>query len=266
MSQVVGPDGAEMRKFILSLVDWSDVHSVVDVGCGVGYDLYQIGARMKTRASGAVEVERTLPSLIGIDVSNEKINAANADARRDERYSFHTHDFEKQLPYPDNSFDLVYSHNVLECATDKNTLLTELHRILKPGGQIVCAHFDWDSAFYNGIDKELIRKIIHTYADWKQDWMEACDGWMGRRLWGTFKRSNLFVDSKLVTYQIVNTKYEFPYYGFMSTQGYGDMVAKGMISKEEHQSFTKEMELQARTGDYLFCITTFICTAHKSNV
>ncbi len=72
------------------------------------------------------------------------------------------------------------------------------------------------------------------------------------------QRSNLFVDAKLVIYQITNTKYEFPHYGFKSVQGYGDMVAKGLISEDEYKAFTADMDYLASSGDYLFCITTFI--------
>jgi ubiquinone/menaquinone biosynthesis C-methylase UbiE len=260
MSQFVGPDGVEMRNFIFSQIEWSAVNRILDVGCGVGYDLYEIGARVTEQNASSAET-KSHQQFCGIDVSPEKIHTANTDSRKDESYEFRVHNFADKLPYSDGYFDVVYSHNVLECAADKAAFLTECHRVLKPGGQILCAHFDWDSAFYNGSDKDLIRKITHTYADWQQDWMDACDGWMGRRLWGTMQRSNLFVDAKLVTYQITNTKYEFPYYGFKSVQGYGDMVAKALISQDEYKAFTADMDALAISGDYLFCITTFIYVA-----
>jgi ubiquinone/menaquinone biosynthesis C-methylase UbiE len=265
MSQFVGPDGAAMRDFILSQLNWDTIDRILDVGCGVGYDLYEIGARMKTRIADSSEI-KPRSHFYGVDVSQEKINIAITDSRRDDQYEFRVHNFAEKLPFSDNYFDVVYSHNVLECAADKNSFLTELHRILKPGGRILCAHFDWDSAFYNGNDKGLICKITRTYADWQQDWMDACDGWMGRRLWGTMERSNLFVDAKLLSYQIMNTEYEFPYYGFKSVQGYGEMVAKGLVSENEYKAFVADMEEMARSGNYLFCITTFIYLASKAYV
>ena len=47
------------------------------------------------------------------------------------------------LPFPDNSFDIVYSSNVLEHVNDPGRVLREAVRVLKPGGtmQIVCPNY-----------------------------------------------------------------------------------------------------------------------------
>ncbi|HEY9678927.1 MAG TPA: methyltransferase domain-containing protein [Drouetiella sp.] len=264
MSQVVGPDGAEMRERILSLIDWRKVNRVLDVGCGVGYDLYRIGELTQSTAGDAADHDKNEYKFFGIDVSSEKIDLAKSDKRHNTKYDYRLHDFSEPLPFENNYFDVVYSHNVLECAQDKHKFLAELHRILKPGGSVLIAHFDWDSAIYNGTNKQLIRKVIHTFADWKQDWMNACDGWMGRRLWGTIEQTKLFVDAKLTTHQIVNDKYEFPLYGYKNAGFYSDMVAHGLLSDAEYQEFKKDIEATAKSGDYLFCITSFIYRAKKS--
>ena len=65
--------------------------------------------------------------------------------------------------------------------------LAEAHRLLKSSGQIVYAHYDWDSQTIDGTDKHLVRRIVQSFNDWQQNWMGACDAWMGRRLWSTFQ-------------------------------------------------------------------------------
>lgn len=42
-------------------------------------------------------------------------------------------------PFEDNSFDLIYGHNVLEHLEDIVAAMEEIHRLLKPGGRLLVA-------------------------------------------------------------------------------------------------------------------------------
>jgi len=63
----------------------------------------------------------------------------------------------------------------------KIALILGVYRILKPGGQVNFCHYDWDSQLINGIEINLIRRIIAIFSDWKQEWMTESNGWMGHR-------------------------------------------------------------------------------------
>ena len=43
----------------------------------------------------------------------------------------------EQLPFPDNTFDLVYAHGVVQYTADPQRLVEECRRVLKPGGQAI---------------------------------------------------------------------------------------------------------------------------------
>jgi SAM-dependent methyltransferase len=45
--------------------------------------------------------------------------------------------FSENLPYADNSFDVVYSSHVLEHVNDEQKSLQEMKRVLKPGGVLI---------------------------------------------------------------------------------------------------------------------------------
>jgi len=47
------------------------------------------------------------------------------------------HDLEQGIPYPDNSADEIRANHVLEHLSDKEKIMTEVWRVLKPGGQFV---------------------------------------------------------------------------------------------------------------------------------
>ena len=44
-------------------------------------------------------------------------------------------DASELLKFEDNTFDVIICHNVLEYIDDKEKIINELHRVLKPGGR-----------------------------------------------------------------------------------------------------------------------------------
>ena len=96
---------------------------VLEVGCGLGTD----GAQFAR--AGAV--------YTGIDLTEAAIGLAR---RRFELESlpgeFRISDAER-LDFPDESFDLVYSHGVLHHTPDTARAVGEVHRVLRPGGRAI---------------------------------------------------------------------------------------------------------------------------------
>lgn len=57
-------------------------------------------------------------------------------------------DVEKDaLPYPDNTFDVIYNKSFLEHLNSPDIFLREAHRVLKPGGLILCLVPDWEANY-----------------------------------------------------------------------------------------------------------------------
>lgn len=71
-------------------------------------------------------------TVTGIDVTKEYLDAARAAYPH---ISFVEHDI-STLPFPDNSFDVVYSSSVLQYL-DYPEVIKEVYRVLRPGGVFV---------------------------------------------------------------------------------------------------------------------------------
>ena len=97
--------------------------SVLELGCGAGVDLARF-------AQGGATVT-------GVDLAASAIELARANfAQQGLQGAFEVADGER-LPFPDNCFDLVYAHGVVQYTADPRQLVQECHRVLRPGGQAV---------------------------------------------------------------------------------------------------------------------------------
>jgi len=88
------------------------------------------------------------------------------------------------LPFADASLDRVISLNVAEHLADPAAHLVECHRVLRPGGLLVLAHSDWDTALFASGDDALTRLLVDRFVSTVPRWAERADGFMGRKLVG----------------------------------------------------------------------------------
>ncbi|MHB1960364.1 MAG: class I SAM-dependent methyltransferase [Acidobacteriaceae bacterium] len=127
-----------LRDKIIASIAWRGDERVLDVGCGHGLMLL---AAAKQLNSGRA---------IGIDIWSQADQADNnpestlANARLEnvaDRVEIQDADA-RSLPFPDSSFDVVVSsfviHN-LKRPADREQVIREIARVLKPGGQLAIA-------------------------------------------------------------------------------------------------------------------------------
>lgn len=74
-------------------------------------------------------------------------------------------DLEGALPVLDETFDLVFANQVLEHVRELTPLLMEIHRILKPGGQLL-AHVPYFRSSWAHIDPTHLRSFTIESLDY----------------------------------------------------------------------------------------------------
>jgi ubiquinone/menaquinone biosynthesis C-methylase UbiE len=195
--------------------------------------------------------------LIGIDSSAQSIEAAKQRIGADDpRIQFRVHAVGETLPFESTSLDAVYSNNLIECIVNRDAFADEIGRVLKPGGWMVMAHWDWDSQVFDSQDKDLVRRLVIAFADYQQGWMDRSDGWMGRRLWGVFNATKLF-RGEIVARALINTVYAAPWYGHARAQDFSALVRRGLVSTDDYGRFVAEQEELSALGKYFYSITGF---------
>jgi ubiquinone/menaquinone biosynthesis C-methylase UbiE len=117
----------------------------LEIGLGQGADSMQLIER------GAL--------YYGIDLTDESVR------RVKERFALFNKPYcevqvanAESIPFPDNCFDIVYSHGVIHHSPRIDHIVAEIHRVLKPGGQAIIMLYYKDSFNYY-ISIGLLRRI-----------------------------------------------------------------------------------------------------------
>jgi 2-polyprenyl-3-methyl-5-hydroxy-6-metoxy-1,4-benzoquinol methylase len=94
---------------------------VLDLGCNTGY-----GSRI---------IKNSCKEIVGVDVSDKAIEMAN-NLHGKENIKFRVIDG-KELPFSENTFDVVVSFQVIEHIVNEQEYFAEIKRVLVPGGKII---------------------------------------------------------------------------------------------------------------------------------
>ena len=139
-------DFGESRYTIEQRGELPDAAALASLGCGnptAVAELREGEAVLDLGSGGGIDVilsaKRVGPTgtAYGLDMTDEMLalaqkNAADADVRN-------VHFLKgviEQVPLPANSVDVVISNCVINLSVDKPSVLTEIARVLKPGGRI----------------------------------------------------------------------------------------------------------------------------------
>ncbi len=103
---------------------------VLEVGCGVGFNLRNLATRLSTC------------HFTGVDLSQDHVVSAKKEAAEISNATFEQGDFH-QMRFPDAAFDVVFAIECLCQGTDWRGAVAEIQRVLRPGGRLIvidCFH------------------------------------------------------------------------------------------------------------------------------
>lgn len=147
--------------------------SLLDVGCGQGQDVRALLPRVAPAGQ-----------VVGIDLSEQLIEAARQGGMP-AGATFLVADAHA-LPFLDNTFDGALVERTLQHVHDPVQVLSEMSRVVRPGGVLVASEPDWETVTIDASDRGSTRALLHELSD-----HQIRDGWIGRQLTGHLTRLGL---------------------------------------------------------------------------
>lgn len=190
----------ELEPFIHRFAEFGSTHgqSVLEIGVGLGTDHVQFAR------SGA--------TLHGVDLTERGVELVRRRLALEGLASeLQTADAER-LPFPDDSFDYVYSWGVLHHTPDTPRAVREAIRVLKPGGRIcvmVYARHAWVSYGLWARHGPLSRKPTRSIADVLHHHMES----LGTKGYTKGEVRRMFGGVDSLRIEKVTTPYDVEYAG-----------------------------------------------------
>jgi trans-aconitate methyltransferase len=119
-AQTYSRNGAFVHQLaggVLELLAAQSGERILDLGCGDG----QLTQRIVATGASVTGVDAAIDMVRAARFSGLTVDEASAEA----------------LPYPDASFDAVFSNAALHWVRDQDAMLAQVHRVLKPGARFV---------------------------------------------------------------------------------------------------------------------------------
>jgi SAM-dependent methyltransferase len=138
----------------VSFADIKPGETVLDLGSGGGIDCFV-----------AAEKTGSLGRVIGVDMTPRMVSSARENAKKlsASNITFKRGHME-QIPQDETSVDLVISNNAIALSEWKHVTLSEMYRVLKPGGRFVIS------------ERVVIEALPENIQDSTHEWVEGVAG------------------------------------------------------------------------------------------
>src|SRR3954447_5409945 len=233
-------DMLRRRRLVLDALNAHAGERVLDVGCGPG--VYAADLLERVGSSG---------SVAGIDASEAMLALAERRAPGAELVSAPA----TALPFDDASFDGALSVQVLEYVEDVDRVLSELGRVLRPGGRIVLWDVDWPTVSMHSSDPDRMRRAL---AAWDRHLVHpSLPRTLGARL-----RQAGFTDVALEGHAFTTTELTRDAYGGSLVSIIESYLA-GLddFPAAEGAAWAEEQRALGQTGDFYFTCVQCCVTA-----
>lgn len=238
------PDVVAQRAATLGKLNIQPGETVIDIGSGPGFLCEEIASL--TGPTGHV---------LGVDISTDLIELSRE--RNPPSWLSYAMGDATDLPTTDASFDVAACTQVAEYVPDVKALLSELFRVLKPGGRAIIVATDWDSVAMHTKDPDRMQRIMLAWED------HCAHPRLPRRL-SPLLRGAGFDIADIDLFPLINLTFNEDTYSFGIANLIHEFVTKReLVPEADVQAWHEEFASLDKAGQYYFTSGRMMFTVIK---
>lgn len=233
-------DAARRREVVLDALRLQSGERVLDIGTGPGF----LAVEMADAVGSGGQIHC-------IDMSEPMLDMARRRCAGKPWTSFQPGSA-TDLPFSDSTFDAAISVQVYEYIPDITKALSELYRVLRPGGRAVVVSTDWDAIAWHASDSARMRRVLSAFE-------EHCTYTvLPRTLAPKLRQAGFMLEEQRVIPQF-NPMYKPDTYSYQIARLIGAFVpGRQGVTEEEARAWLEDLRRTGERGEYFFSLNQYL--------
>jgi ubiquinone/menaquinone biosynthesis C-methylase UbiE len=238
-------DAARRRKAVLEAMHLQPGERVLDIGSGPGF----LAAEMAEAVGPGGEIRC-------IDTSEPMLDMARGRCAGKPWVSLQSGSA-TDLPFGDATFSAAISVQVYEYIPDITKALSELYRVLQPGGRAAVVSTDWDAIAWHASDSARMSRVLGAFE-------EHCAYTALPRILGARLSQAGFILKEPRVLPQFNPVYNPDSYSYQIARLIGSFVpGRQGVTEEEATAWMEDLRRTGERGEYFFSLNQYLYLVEK---